>query len=138
MNPFGITKKLLGEKHSGQLSCPEEDINRHLRNTYGMREQDLGHCEALIRPPEPCTLFNTSEPTLKVRRSSNLPEQHQHQAQVEFFTRSSNIVPACWRDCGRSLRRTRGTLSSSRQFPSLVLSVRPSSRSFPIVSWDFS
>ena len=66
-NPFGFTKKLLGEKRSGQLSCPEEDINRHIRVTYSdsMREQDLGHCEALICPPEPDTLFNISEPTLK-------------------------------------------------------------------------
>lgn len=41
--------------------------DRHLRNTYGdgMREQDVGHCAMLICPPEPCTLFNTSEPTLK-------------------------------------------------------------------------
>lgn len=30
-----------------------------------MREQDLGHYDALICLPEPSTLFNTSEPTLK-------------------------------------------------------------------------
>ncbi|XP_061902037.1 uncharacterized protein LOC133649222 [Entelurus aequoreus] len=66
-NPFGFTKKLLGEKRSGQLSCPEEEINLHIKNTYsdGMREQDLGHCAALICPPEPCILFDISEPTLK-------------------------------------------------------------------------
>ncbi|XP_056127556.1 uncharacterized protein LOC130105540 [Rhinichthys klamathensis goyatoka] len=66
-DPFGFTRKLLGEKRSGQLSCPEEDINRYIRNTYsdGMREYDLGHCAALICPPEPSTLFNINEPTLK-------------------------------------------------------------------------
>ncbi|CAJ1075238.1 LOW QUALITY PROTEIN: uncharacterized protein LOC109089580 [Xyrichtys novacula] len=66
-NPFEFTKKLLGEKRSGQLSCPEDVINRYISNTYsdGMREQDLGHCAALICPPEPSTLFNINEPTLK-------------------------------------------------------------------------
>ncbi|XP_038147774.1 uncharacterized protein LOC119787807 [Cyprinodon tularosa] len=66
-NPFGFAKKLLGEKCSGQLSCPKEDINRHLRSTYsdGMRDQDLGPCEALICPSEPSTLFDTRTPTFK-------------------------------------------------------------------------
>lgn len=30
-----------------------------------MREQDLGHSEALVCPPEPCTLFDINAPTLK-------------------------------------------------------------------------
>lgn len=66
-NPFGFTRKLLGEKHSGQLSCPEEDINRHIRDVYsnGMREQDLGHSEALIYlNPAPC-LTSMHPPTQK-------------------------------------------------------------------------
>lgn len=50
-NPFGFAKKLLGN-YSGQLTWQE-------------REQDLGHCAALICPPEPSTLFNINEPTLK-------------------------------------------------------------------------
>ncbi|KAL7847956.1 hypothetical protein AOLI_G00226740 [Acnodon oligacanthus] len=65
-NPFGFTKMLLGEKCSGQLICPEEDINCYLSNSYtnSMREQDLGYCAALICPPEPSTSFNINEPTL--------------------------------------------------------------------------
>ncbi|KAK0142412.1 Retrovirus-related Pol polyprotein from type-1 retrotransposable element R2 [Merluccius polli] len=58
-------QKLLGEKRSGHLTCPEEDINRYLSNTYSVRDQDLSHCAALICPPEPSILFDTNEPTLK-------------------------------------------------------------------------
>lgn len=107
-NPFGFTRKLLGEKHSGQLSCPEEDINRHIRDVYSncMREQDLGHSEALIYlNPAPC-LTSMHPPRRKLKRSSNLPEWHQHQAQVEFCTRSSNSVPVCWSVFGRSSERS--------------------------------
>ncbi|XP_063080140.1 uncharacterized protein LOC134470047 [Engraulis encrasicolus] len=66
-NPFGFARKLLGEKRSGQLSCPKEDINRHISYTYSdsMRDQDLGHCDVLVCPPEPSTLFDISAPTLK-------------------------------------------------------------------------
>ncbi len=57
-NPFGFTKKLLGEKRSGQLSCSEEDINRHIKNTYsdGMREQDLRTVQPsyVHQNPAPC------------------------------------------------------------------------------------
>ncbi|XP_063050368.1 uncharacterized protein LOC134445223 [Engraulis encrasicolus] len=65
-NPFGFTKKLLGQKRSGILTCPEDDINHHLSETYSdrQREEDLGPCRELISPPLPSSQFNTKEPTL--------------------------------------------------------------------------
>lgn len=67
LNAFVFTKKLLGQKRSGHLSCPEEEVNLFLSNTYRdrMRERDLGHCDTLISPPQPSSSFNIKEPTLK-------------------------------------------------------------------------
>ncbi len=65
-NPFGFTKQLLGQKWSGTLVCPVEEINQHLSDTYSdnRREEDLAPCRELITPPTPSTQFNTKEPTL--------------------------------------------------------------------------
>lgn len=51
-NPFGFTKQLLGQKWSGTLVCPVEEINQHLSETYSdsRREGDLAPCRELIRP----------------------------------------------------------------------------------------
>ncbi len=57
-------------------------MNHHLSITFSdsAREQDLGPCEKLIKPPEPATQFNISGPTLKevkdtvmAARSSSTP-----------------------------------------------------------------
>lgn len=66
-NPFSFTKRLLGQKKSGNLMCPVEEINHHLNITFSdpLREQDLGPYEALVKPPEPVVQFNIAEPTLK-------------------------------------------------------------------------
>lgn len=65
-NPFGFAKELLWQKWSGTLACPEEDIHRHLSDTYSdiRREEDLAHCREIVTPPEPSTPFNIKEPTL--------------------------------------------------------------------------
>ncbi|XP_061589349.1 uncharacterized protein LOC133454644 [Cololabis saira] len=66
-NPFGFTKKTLGQKRSGHLACTEDEVNKYLSATYSdsAREKDLGPCRTLIAPPEPTSAFNTKEPTLK-------------------------------------------------------------------------
>ncbi|TWW64129.1 hypothetical protein D4764_03G0011370 [Takifugu flavidus] len=66
-NLFSFTKRLLGQKKSGSLTCPVEEINHHLNIIFSdpLREQDLGPCEALVKPPEPVVQFNTTEPTQK-------------------------------------------------------------------------
>lgn len=66
-NPFGFTKKILGQKRSGHLACTEDEVNKYLNATYSgsAREEDLGPCRTLITPPEPTSAFNTKEPTLK-------------------------------------------------------------------------
>ncbi|XP_077372334.1 uncharacterized protein LOC144033646 [Festucalex cinctus] len=66
-NPFGFTKKILGQKRSGHLSCTEEEVNNYLNVSYSdsAREEELGPCRTLITPPEPIVAFNTKEPTLK-------------------------------------------------------------------------
>lgn len=66
-NPFGFTKKILGQKRSGHLACTEEEVNKYLSTTYSdsARDKELGPCKTLITPPEPTLAFNTREPTLK-------------------------------------------------------------------------
>lgn len=41
VDPFGFTKKLLGQKRSGQLSCTVEEINCHLRSSFSDSQKDL-------------------------------------------------------------------------------------------------
>lgn len=73
-----------------------------------MREQDLGHCEAPVYPPEPYTLFDINAPTLKevkeVIKSSGAASAA---GPSGACTRSSNSVLACWSVCGKSSERSR-------------------------------
>lgn len=39
-NPFGLTKQLLGQKHSGHLACSKEEMDHHLPNTYSDAAQE--------------------------------------------------------------------------------------------------
>ncbi|RXN12199.1 reverse transcriptase [Labeo rohita] len=63
-NPFKLTKQLLGQKRTGQLTCSKDTINNHLKATYSdpNRERPLGPCDALLIPPEPTSEFNLKEP----------------------------------------------------------------------------
>lgn len=81
-NPFTFTKRLLGQKRSGHLACPVEEINHHLNTTFSdsSRDQDLGPCKALVIPAEPVSQFHSAEPTLsevreavRAARSSSAP-----------------------------------------------------------------
>ncbi len=81
-NPFSFTKRLLGQKKSGNLTSSVEEMNYHLSVTFSdsERKQDLGPCEKLIEPPESVAQFNISGPTLKevkdavmAARSSSAP-----------------------------------------------------------------
>lgn len=66
-NPFGSVKKLLGDKHSGQLSCSSQEVDQFLKNTLSdpLRDQPLDPQEALIEPPPPKVDFDFREPSLK-------------------------------------------------------------------------
>ena len=66
-NPFGFMKKLLGQKRSGHLVCSKEEVDQHLHDTFSdpTRDQELGQCKALIKPPEPAEAFDQREPLLK-------------------------------------------------------------------------
>lgn len=70
-NPFGVTKQLLGQKRSGQLVCTTGEIDAYLHNTYSdaAREEDLGECRDLIKPPMPVTSFNTKAPSWRETQS---------------------------------------------------------------------
>lgn len=113
-NPFSFTKRLLGQKKSGILSYPIEEINHHLNITFSepLREQELGPYKAFIKPPEPMVQFNTSKPTLKevkeammAAKSSSFPESH---------TRSTNSAKDFLCDSGKSSRsgEEKGSLPS--------------------------
>ena len=64
-NPFGFTKKLLGQKRDGNLVCSNEELELHLQNTYSdpSKELELGQCDILL-DPAPSTQ-DTREPLLK-------------------------------------------------------------------------
>ncbi len=64
---FGFTKQLLGQKRSGRLACSKEKVNQNLHNTFSdpNKDQDLGQCDAVIKPPEPAVASDLSEPLLK-------------------------------------------------------------------------
>ncbi len=66
-NPFGFTKQLLRQTRSGRLDCPKGEIDLHIQTTYSDpdRQQELGHCTTLIRPPPPTKEFDSREPLLK-------------------------------------------------------------------------
>ena len=77
-NPFGFTKKLLGQKRDGNLVCSKEELELHLQNTYRdpNRELELGQCDILLDPPPPTQDFDAREPLLNevqevVRRSKS-------------------------------------------------------------------
>ncbi|KAL3972927.1 tetraspanin-7 [Sarotherodon galilaeus] len=76
-NPFGFTKQLLGEKHSGYLVCSKAEVDHYLKETYSdeSREQDLGPCQALINPSAPEQEFDGEEP-IKRARASSAPGPH--------------------------------------------------------------
>lgn len=77
-NPFGLTKQQLGQKRSGHLTCPKDEIDHHLRETLSdeARDLDLGHCKALIIPPAPGR---------RPRRGSRKQEQAQPQGRVGYL-----------------------------------------------------
>ncbi|KAI8513106.1 hypothetical protein Bbelb_097450 [Branchiostoma belcheri] len=66
-NPYGFTKRLLGQKRSGTLNCSVQEINSYLCTTFSdaARDADLGPCSLLVSSPEPETQFDSTEPTLK-------------------------------------------------------------------------
>ena len=69
-DPFGFAKKLLGDKRSGQLNYPTEDLNTYLRDHLSDPEMDkeLGNLKAVIRPHQLTTKFDLEEPSLKAVR----------------------------------------------------------------------
>ncbi|KAL0202317.1 hypothetical protein M9458_000335, partial [Cirrhinus mrigala] len=81
-NPFILTRRLLGQKRSGRLTCTQDEIDKYLSTSYSdtVRDQDLGPCSMLISPPEPSVAFNLKDPTLrevqkvvKVARTNSAP-----------------------------------------------------------------
>ena len=66
-NPFQFVKKLLGDKRSGRLECPREEVEQHLRDTHSDldRQQELGECPQLLQPDDPIVAFDESEPKWK-------------------------------------------------------------------------
>ena len=60
-------KKLLGDKRSGQLNCPTEELNTYPRDNLNdpERDKELGNLEAVIRPHQPTNKFDLEEPSWK-------------------------------------------------------------------------
>ena len=66
-NLFGFARKLLGDKRSGILESPVEEINAHLSNTFSdpSRDVELVNINSLISPEPPSVEFNDKPPTWK-------------------------------------------------------------------------
>jgi hypothetical protein len=66
-NPFEFLKKLLGDKRSGRLQCPREEVEKHLRETHNdpRRDEALEYCAGLLQPEEPTVAFDLAEPRWK-------------------------------------------------------------------------
>ena len=64
-NPYGFTKKLLGEKRNGQIESSTEEIDAFLKETLKdpNRLQDLEENTSLISPTPPSMNFDLKEPT---------------------------------------------------------------------------
>jgi len=64
-NPYKFVSELLGGKKSGRLQCPQEELEKHLRETYSDkdREKPLGECRLLNEQPLPSVAFDLKEPT---------------------------------------------------------------------------
>lgn len=99
-NPFGMIKKLLGQKCSGHLCCPEEEINHFIINTYSDsgREQDLGQCDTLISPPNPPPSLISKNPhskkeVIKSARITSAPSG----APYKVFTQCPQFWERFWK-----------------------------------------
>ncbi|XP_063050108.1 uncharacterized protein LOC134444859 [Engraulis encrasicolus] len=100
-NPFGFTKKILGQKRSGHLACTGEEVNTYLNATYSddAREEELGPCRTLITPPIPTSAFNTKEPTFKE------VEEVVKAARSNSAPGPSGVPYVVYKRCPRLLRR---------------------------------
>ncbi|XP_049324773.1 uncharacterized protein LOC125789951 [Astyanax mexicanus] len=103
-NPFGFTRKLLGQKRSGRLECSQEEVDNFLHNTLSDpdREQGLGPQRALLDVPAPIIEFNTSEPTWKevqevtrAARSSSAPGPSR--VPYKVYKRCPNLLRNLWK-----------------------------------------
>lgn len=104
-SPFSFTKQLLGQKNSGNLTCPVEQINHHLNIIFSdpLREKELGPCESLIKLPEPVVQLQTAEPSLKeVQEAVMATRSSSSQAPVESPTESTNSTSNSLCASGRS------------------------------------
>ncbi|XP_077083545.1 uncharacterized protein LOC143736754 isoform X1 [Siphateles boraxobius] len=99
-NPFGFTKQLLGQKRSGCLACAKEEVEEHLQNAF--RDQDLGQCNTVLRPPEPTVAFDQREPLLKevqdvVKRARTGSAPGPSGTTYKVYKHCPNLLHRLWR-----------------------------------------
>ena len=63
-DPFKFTKKLLGDKTSGELTCTKKKKKKHLKETHDdlRREEELSECQLITAPEEAQLEFDEREP----------------------------------------------------------------------------
>ena len=105
-NPFQFVKKLLGDKRSGRLDCPKEEVEQHLRDTHSdpNRQQELGDCPQLLQPDEPTVTFDESEPKWKE------VEDIIKKARASSAPGPNGITYKVYKNCPRLARRLWKTL----------------------------
>ena len=120
-NPFGFARKLLGDKRSGMLESPVEEINAHLSNTFSdpSRDVELVNINSLISPEPPSVEFNDKPPTwkeiqevLKAARTSEAPGPNG--VPYTVYKRYPGILKLLWKVL-RTISRTGRVADQWRQ-----------------------
>ena len=93
----GFARKLLGDKRSGMLERPVEEINAHLSNTFSdpSRDVELVNINSLISPEPPSVnLMINLQHGRNFKKWLRQLGQAQLQVRMEFRTRFINDVLA--------------------------------------------
>ena len=103
--PFQFTKKLLWDKQSGRLSCPQQEVEDHLRNTHSSpnREEGLGDPDTLLNPEPLSTGFDDAEHRLQeIKEIIRKARAGSAPGPKESHTRSARTARNCCRCYGNS------------------------------------
>ena len=113
-NPFGFTRKLLGDKRSGMLESPVEEINAHLSNTFSdpSRDVELVNINSLISPEPPSVEFNDKPPTWKeikevVKADRTSVDAGPNGVPYKVYKRCPDILKLLWKVLQTIWRRGR-------------------------------
>ena len=100
-NPYSFTRTALGQPRSGELDCPKEELELHLKSTYSDpdRDEELPNTEELEVPAEPVTPFDEGD--IKWAEVQGIIKK----ARAKSAPGANGIPYAVYKQCPRLLRR---------------------------------